>query len=95
MWDRPFSPNRLRIESFPYVFPGCLVGSYLPGVVYLEILNVYRKFKFIGNFKLIPYFVSISGPHFRWLEFHINIHVMAGKHVFSAQKAEKVTFLKL
>ena len=59
-------------------------------MVYLKILNLYRKFTFVGNFKVIQYFVAVVGPHFQWLAFHIKIHGMAGKQcVFSAQKAGK------
>ena len=60
-------------------------------------LNLYRKFKFFGNFKVTQYFVAVIGPHFQWLEFHIKIHGMDGKQcAFFAQKAGKgLLFLKL
>jgi len=59
------------------VLLGYLVDLYPLGVVYQKTLNLYRKFQFIGNFKFIPYFVRIVGPHFQWLGFHIKIHGMA------------------
>ena len=53
-------------------------------------LNLDRKFKFIGNFDVIQYFVTIVRKHFQWLEFHVNIPGMAGKQcAFSTQKARK------
>ena len=62
-------------------------------VAYWETLTIYKKFQFIGSFKAIEYFVTIVGPHFQWLEFHIKIHCMAGKQcVLSAQKAGKGHF---
>ena len=66
-------------------------------MVYLKILNLYRKFKFVGNFKVIQYFVAVVGPHFQWLAFHIKIHGMAGKQcVFLPKRLEKDRFfLKL
>jgi len=59
-------------------------------MVYWKTLNLYRKFQFIGNFKATQYFVTIVGPHFQWLEFHITSHGMTGKQcAFSAQMAGK------
>ena len=71
-----------------------VVGRSLPsGVVYRKTLNLYRKFKFIGNFKVTQYFVTIIGLNFQWLEFHVKIHNLVGKQcVFSAQKAGKGHF---
>ena len=51
-----------------------MVDPYPPGVGYR---NLYKKFQFIGNFK-----VNLR------LEFHIKIHGMAGTQcAFSAQRA--------
>ena len=70
-----------------------LVDPYPPGVVYRKILDLYRKFQFIGNFKVTQYVVTIVRPHFQWLEFHIKIHGMAGKQCFFCPKTwEKVVF---
>ena len=63
-WDRPFSPSLPTIGSF-HVLPEWLVGPYPPGLAYPETLILYRKFKFIGNFKVIQYYVTIVGPHCR------------------------------
>ena len=56
-----------------------LVDPYPPVVVYRKTLNLYRKFQFIENFKVIQYFVTIVGLHFKWLEFLVKIHSLAGK----------------
>ena len=56
-------------------------------MVYRKTLNLYRTFKFVGNFKVTQYYKTVVGPHFQRLEFHIKIHGMARKNVFSAQKA--------
>ena len=50
--------QNLTGKVFP-VFPGWLVDSYRPGVVYWKTVNLYRKLQFIGNFKVIQYFVTI------------------------------------
>ena len=61
-------------------------------MVYRKILNLYRKFQFIGNFKVSQCFVVIVGHGFQWLEFHIKILCMAGKQRdFSAQRAGKMS----
>ena len=62
----------MRIGSFPFVLPGWLVDPYPPGVVYRKTLYLYRKFQFIGNFKVIQYFVAIVGLHFQWLENNVS-----------------------
>ena len=85
-----FSPSRPRSESFPYVLRERLVHPYPPVLVYRKTLNLYRKFKFIGNFKVIQYFVTVVEPNCQWLEFHVKIHSIAGKtYVFSAQTVGK------
>ena len=57
-------------------------------MVHRKMLNLYRKFQFIGNFEVTQYFVTIVGTHFQWLEFYIKIHSMAGKQcIVSAQEA--------
>ena len=68
-----------------------VVGRSLPsGVGLLKILNLYRKFQYTGNFKVIQYLGTIVGSHCQWLEFHIKVHGMAGKQcIYSAQKNGK------
>ena len=92
-----FSPCLPGIGSFPYVLPWWLVDPYPLGMVYQRTSNLYRKFRFIVNFKVTQYFLTTVGPHFQWLEFHIKIRSMAGKQcVFSARKTGKgYCFLKL
>ena len=52
--------------------------------------NLYRKFKFFGNFKFIQYLVTAVGPHFQWMESDIKIHGMAGKqYVFLHRRQER------
>ena len=81
---------------FPIFLPGCLEDPNLPGLVSRKTLNLYTKFQFIGNFEVLHYYMRIVGPHFQWLEFHIQTHGMAGKQcIFSAQKAGKGHFLKI
>ena len=41
-----------RLVVFPIFLPGSLVDPSLPGVVSWKILNLHRKFQFIGNFKV-------------------------------------------
>ena len=73
--------------SFPNILQLWLVDLYPLMVVYRKTLNLFRKFKFIGNFKVTQYFVAIVGLNF---QFHIKIHCMARKQcVFLAQKAGK------
>ena len=79
---------------FPIFLPGCLVDPNLPGVVNSrKILNLYKKFQFIGNIKVTQYLVTIVGPQFRWLHCHIKAHGVAGKqYIFFVQKAGKGHF---
>ena len=93
-WDRPFFTKSTQDWGVPYVLPGWLVVLFPPGVVYLKICNLCRKFQFIGNINATQYYVTIVRPHFQWLEFYSNVHGMAGKrYVFSAPKGwKKVTF---
>ena len=94
---RPCSPSRPRIGSFPRVLPRWLIYPYPPVVVYRKTLNLYRKFQFIGSFKVIQCFVTIVGLYCQWLEFHVKIQSKAGKHcVFLPKRLEKGHFfLKL
>ena len=83
-----------RLEIFPIFCEEWLVDPCPPGMVYCKTLNLYRKFQFIENFKTTQCFVTIVRQHFQWLEFHIKIYSMAGKHcAFSAQKAGKRSLL--
>jgi len=43
------------------VLPSWLVDPDPPGVVSWKTLNLYRKFHFIGNFKVTQWFVTIVG----------------------------------
>ena len=47
------------LEVFPKFCQGWLLDVYLPGVVYGKILHLYKKFQFIGSFKVIQYFLTI------------------------------------
>ena len=60
-------------------FPLWLVDLYPLKVDYWKTLNLHRKFQFIGNYKIVQYFVTIVRLHLQCLEFHIKIHGMAGK----------------
>ena len=51
MLDRSFSLNHPRTGSWMFC-QGWMVDPYHPGVVYWKILNLYRKFQFIGNFSV-------------------------------------------
>ena len=92
-----FNTKSTKDWKFCCALPGWLVDPYLPHVVYQKILNLYRKFQFIGNFKVNCYLVKIVGHHFQWLEFHIKIHDMAAKpYIFLPKWLEKCNFfLKL
>ena len=67
------------LEVFPMLCEEWLVDPCPPGVAYWKTLNLYRKFQFIGNFKVTQCFVTIVEEHLQWLEFHIKIYGMAGK----------------
>ena len=61
--------------------------------IYWKTLNSYRKFHFIGNFKVTQCFVTVVEPHFKWLEVHIRIQGMAGKQcIFCPQGKKRVAF---
>ena len=81
-----FTPSQPRIVSFPYLLPGSLVDPVLPGVVFQKILSLCRKFQFIGNFKVTQYFVTIEGPHFQWLKYHIKLMIWLENNVFFLPK---------
>ena len=66
-------------EAFAMFCQGWLVELCPLGVVYWKALKLYRKFQFIGYFKVTQCVVTIVRQHFLWLEFHIKIHGMAGK----------------
>ena len=67
------------LEIFSISCQEWLVHPYPLSVVYWKTLNLYRKFQFIGNFKITLYLVTIVGQHFQLLKFHIKIRGMAGK----------------
>ena len=76
--------------KFSLYFARVVGRPLLSGGGYRKILNLTKEFQFIGNFKVIQYFVKIVELHLHWLEFHIKIHGMAGKQcAVSAQKAGK------
>ena len=85
------------LQVFPIFHQWWLVVPFLSEMVYWKTLNLYRKFQFSGNFKATQYFMTIVGPHFQWLEFHVKIHGMTGKQcAFSTQMAGKrPLFLRL
>ena len=59
MWDRLFSPSRLKIGSFPAFCQQWLVDPYPLGVVYWKTLNLYRELQYVRNVKVTQYFMAI------------------------------------